>query len=191
MDIPVSQLSVQYIDMVRVRNTPQPVCFRALLHLFTLIYLLLLPLISYDALGYLVIPEGERAGFDCTRHSRRAKKTIPPIRSNISVPNFSKTDPFRRKRATCIVVRPNRLPIIVGQRACMIQALDSLADCTLLLWPPSLAMPPATAFAAVLLTSYLMLSLQIAADHLENPFGRDEYDHDLDEVRRLPLSCVL
>lgn len=37
-----------------------------------------------------------------------------------------------------------------------------------------------------------MLSLQIAADHLENPFGRDEYDHDLDKVRQVtshyPLS---
>ncbi|CAM9468083.1 unnamed protein product [Scytosiphon promiscuus] len=99
IDIPVSQLSVQYVDMVRVRNTPQPVCFRVLLHVFTILYLLLLPLISYDALGYLVIPE-------------------------------------------------------------------------------------------VLLTSYLMLSLQIAADHLENPFGRDEYDHDLDKfVREIASQC--
>lgn len=32
-----------------------------MLHMFTLLYLLLLPLVSYDTLGYFVIPEGERA----------------------------------------------------------------------------------------------------------------------------------
>lgn len=58
---------MQYVDMVRVRNTPQPVCFRVLLHVFTIIYLLLLPLISHDALGYLVIPEGEGAELDSAR----------------------------------------------------------------------------------------------------------------------------
>ncbi len=43
-----------------VRSTPQPACFRVVLHMFSLLYLLLLPLISYDILGYLVIPEGKR-----------------------------------------------------------------------------------------------------------------------------------
>ncbi|CAM9274481.1 unnamed protein product [Ascophyllum nodosum] len=57
IDMPVSQLSAQYADMARVRNTPQPDCFRVLLHMFTVIYLLMLPVISYDALGYWVIPE--------------------------------------------------------------------------------------------------------------------------------------
>lgn len=42
----------------RVRSTPQPDCFRVVLHMFSLLYLLLLPLLSYDILGYLVIPEG-------------------------------------------------------------------------------------------------------------------------------------
>ena len=45
--------------LARVRNTPQPDCFRVMLHMFTLLYLLLLPLISYDTLGYFVIPEGK------------------------------------------------------------------------------------------------------------------------------------
>lgn len=60
MDIPVSQLSVQFADMARVRNTPQPDCFRVMLHMFTVIYLLLLPVISYNSLGLWVVPEGER-----------------------------------------------------------------------------------------------------------------------------------
>lgn len=59
IDIPVSQLSVQFADMARVRNTPQPDCFRVMLHMFTVIYLLLLPVISYEALRLWVIPEGE------------------------------------------------------------------------------------------------------------------------------------
>lgn len=39
--------------------------------------------------------------------------------------------------------------------------------------------------AAVLLTSYLMLGLQSAADNLEDPFGRDKTDLELDLVRCL------
>lgn len=63
IDIPITQLLIQYADMARVRNTPQPECFRVMLHMFTIIYLLLLPVISYKAMGYWVIPEGEsRAG---------------------------------------------------------------------------------------------------------------------------------
>ncbi|CAN0416603.1 unnamed protein product, partial [Ectocarpus fasciculatus] len=37
-------------------------------------------------------------------------------------------------------------------------------------------------YHAVLVTAYLMLGLQIAADHLEDPFGRDESDLQLDRV---------
>lgn len=40
-------------------------------------------------------------------------------------------------------------------------------------------------FGSVLLTSYLMLGLQIAADHLEDPFGHDQADLALD------LVCVI
>ncbi|CAN0060947.1 unnamed protein product [Pylaiella littoralis] len=99
MDIPVSQLSLQFADMSRVRNTPQPDCFRVMLHMFTLIYLLLLPLTSYNSLGYFVIVE-------------------------------------------------------------------------------------------VLLTSYLMLGLQIAADHLEDPFGHDQADLALDLfVANIATQC--
>lgn len=58
IDIPVSQLGVQFADMARVRDTPQPACFRVMLHMFTVIYLLLLPILSYDSLGYWVLPEG-------------------------------------------------------------------------------------------------------------------------------------
>lgn len=36
----------------------------------------------------------------------------------------------------------------------------------------------------MLLTSYLMLGLQLAATHLEDPFGYDLSDLDLDLVRR-------
>ncbi|CAM9691896.1 unnamed protein product, partial [Laminaria digitata] len=57
IDIPVSQLSVQFADMARVRNTPQPDTFRVMLHMFTMIYLLLLPIISYNELGLWVVPE--------------------------------------------------------------------------------------------------------------------------------------
>lgn len=60
IDMPVAQLSTHYADMARVRNTPQPDCFRVMLQMFTIIYLLLLPVISYEALGYWVIPEGEK-----------------------------------------------------------------------------------------------------------------------------------
>lgn len=60
IDIPVSQLSCQFSDMARVKNTPQPEVFRVMLHMFTIIYLLLLPIVSYSAMGYWVIPEGER-----------------------------------------------------------------------------------------------------------------------------------
>eukprot|EP00752_Nemacystus_decipiens_P011975 g10615.t1 len=99
IDIPVSQLSMQFADMARVRNTPQPDCFRVMLHMFTLLYLLLLPLISYDTLGYFVIPE-------------------------------------------------------------------------------------------VLLTAYLMLGLQIAADYLEDPFGHDLTDLQLDlYVENIAAQC--
>lgn len=58
----------------RVRNAPQPDCFRVMLRMFTLIYLLLLPLISYDTLGYYVVPEGmyfltyTRAGRGVEKH---------------------------------------------------------------------------------------------------------------------------
>ncbi|CAM9468370.1 unnamed protein product [Scytosiphon promiscuus] len=100
IEIPVSRLSVQFADMARVRNTPQPDCFRVLLHMFTLLYLLLLPLLSYDTLGYLVIPE-------------------------------------------------------------------------------------------VFLTAYLMLGLQIAADDLEDPFGRDQSDLELDLfVANIASQCL-
>ena len=43
---------------------------------------------------------------------------------------------------------------------------------------------------SVLCTSYLMLALQIAADDLENPFGRDVVDLNLDKVRDSRLSPV-
>ncbi|CAM9166341.1 unnamed protein product [Ectocarpus sp. 12 AP-2014] len=99
IDVPVSHLSVQFADMERVRNTPQPDCFRVMLHMFTLLYLLVLPVISYDALGYFVILE-------------------------------------------------------------------------------------------MLVTAYLMLGLQIAADHLEDPFGRDESDLQLDWfVAEIAAQC--
>ena len=42
--------------------------------------------------------------------------------------------------------------------------------------------------SAVLLTAYLMLGLQIAADYLEDPFGHDQTDLELDLVRLLPLN---
>lgn len=58
IDMPVSQMSSQFADMARVRNTPQPECFRVMLHMFTIVYLLLLPVISYDYIGYWIIPEG-------------------------------------------------------------------------------------------------------------------------------------
>ncbi|CBN74200.1 conserved unknown protein [Ectocarpus siliculosus] len=99
IDVPVSQLSVQFADMERVRNTPQPDCFRVMLHMFTLLYLLVLPVISYDTLGYFVVLE-------------------------------------------------------------------------------------------MLVTAYLMLGLQIAADHLEDPFGRDESDLQLDRfVAEIAAQC--
>ncbi|CAN0591813.1 unnamed protein product, partial [Laminaria digitata] len=56
IDLPVSRLAQQFADMARVRNTPQPDAFRVMLHMFTVIYLLLLPVISYDALGLWVVP---------------------------------------------------------------------------------------------------------------------------------------
>ncbi|CAM9740143.1 unnamed protein product, partial [Laminaria digitata] len=59
IDLPVSQLAQQFADMARVRNTPQPEAFRVMLQMFTMIYLLLLPVITYDALGKWVVPEGE------------------------------------------------------------------------------------------------------------------------------------
>ena len=62
----VAQLSALYVDMERLRSTPQPVCFRVLLRAFTLLHLALLPLRSHDKLGYVVIPEGERAESDLT-----------------------------------------------------------------------------------------------------------------------------
>lgn len=62
IDIPVSTLASQFADMARVRNTPQPDCFRVMLHMFTLVYLLLLPIVSYEYMGYWVIPEGECIG---------------------------------------------------------------------------------------------------------------------------------
>lgn len=58
IDIPVSLLGSQFADMARVRNTPQPDCFRLMLHMFTVVYLLLLPVISYENMGYWIIPEG-------------------------------------------------------------------------------------------------------------------------------------
>lgn len=60
IDISISQLSMQYADMARTRDTPQPACFRVMLHMFTIIYLVLLPTISYDALGYWAFAEGEK-----------------------------------------------------------------------------------------------------------------------------------
>ncbi|CAM9583829.1 unnamed protein product [Ectocarpus sp. 12 AP-2014] len=85
--------------MERVRDTPQPDCFRVMLHMFNLLYLLVLPVISYNALGYFVILE-------------------------------------------------------------------------------------------MLVTAYLMLGLQIAADHLEDPFGRDESDLQLDRsVAEIAAQC--
>ena len=72
IDIPVSQLAVQFADMARVRNTPQPDCFRVMLHMFTVIYLLLLPVISYDDLGLWVVPEGELSSEQSrSQHSKR------------------------------------------------------------------------------------------------------------------------
>lgn len=59
IDIPVAQLASQFADMARVRNTPQPDVFRVMLHMFTIVYLLLLPILSYDAMGYWIVPEGE------------------------------------------------------------------------------------------------------------------------------------
>lgn len=59
MDIPVSQLGSQLADMIRIRNTPQPATFRVMLHMFTLVYLALLPIISYEILGAWTIVEGE------------------------------------------------------------------------------------------------------------------------------------
>lgn len=66
MDIPVAQLSSQLNDMVRIRNTPQPATFRVMLHMFTLVYLVMLPVISYKILGFWTIVEGERR---CTAYS--------------------------------------------------------------------------------------------------------------------------
>ena len=62
IDIPVSQLALQFAHMARLKNTPQPDTFRVMLHFFTLFYLLLLPVITYDALGAFIVPEGELFG---------------------------------------------------------------------------------------------------------------------------------
>lgn len=59
IDIPVSQLAGQFADMARLRDTPQPEVFRVMLHMFTIVYLLLLPVISYETMGYWIIAEGE------------------------------------------------------------------------------------------------------------------------------------
>lgn len=42
--------------------------------------------------------------------------------------------------------------------------------------------------SAVVLTAYLMLGLQIAADYLEDPFGHDQTDLELDLVRFVPAE---
>lgn len=47
------------------------------------------------------------------------------------------------------------------------------------------------ALDAVFVTSYLMLGLQLAAKYLEDPFGYDLVDLDLDEVRGRRPSSVL
>ena len=67
IDAPVSQLALQFADMARLKNTPQPDTFRVMLHMFTMIYLLLLPVITYDAVGMWVVPEGELSSKQCVR----------------------------------------------------------------------------------------------------------------------------
>lgn len=48
-----------------------------MLHMFTLLYLLLLPLLSYDTLGYFVIPEGKRCQVNTTRGGGQACECVP------------------------------------------------------------------------------------------------------------------
>ncbi|CAM9970503.1 unnamed protein product [Discosporangium mesarthrocarpum] len=57
VDSNVMVMTQVFEDMIRIHTTPQPTCYRTLLHFFIVLYLLLLPVISYELIGYFVIPE--------------------------------------------------------------------------------------------------------------------------------------
>ncbi|CAM9238295.1 unnamed protein product [Choristocarpus tenellus] len=57
IDVNVMLMSRCFADMARISKTPQPVAYRSLLHFFTVLYLMLLPVLSSDLIGYWIIPE--------------------------------------------------------------------------------------------------------------------------------------